>query len=87
MEGQPPLEENNDEPEPPCIPCIACMEQDAVIVLLFCGHLSFCLSCYAVYEEGGVETVLFAGRGLFAFLEFTIEILFTFFFYVFSKKK
>ena len=48
---QPPLEEG--EPEPPCVPCIACMEQDAVIVSLFCGHLSFCLSCLAVYEEWG----------------------------------
>ena len=39
-------------------------------------------------RRGGVETALFAGRGLFAFLEFTTEILFTFFFFflcVFQK--
>ena len=85
MGVQPPLEEG--EPEPPCVPCIACMERDAVIVSLFCGHLSFCLRCFAIYEEGGIETALFAGKGLFTFLEFIIKFYLRFFYVFFQKKK
>ena len=85
MGVQPPLEEG--ELEPPCVPCIACMERNAVIVSLFCGHLSLCLSCLAIYEEGGIETALFAGKGLFTFLEFIIKFYFCFFLCVFPKKK
>ena len=83
MGVQPPLEEG--ELEPPCVPCIACMERDAVIVSLFCGHLSFCLRCFAIYEEGGIETALFAGKGLFTFLEFIIKFIYVFSM-CFSKK-
>ena len=47
---QPPLE---GEQETPRIPCIACLEGEAVIVILLCGHCCFCLNCARLFEERG----------------------------------
>ena len=47
---QPPLE---DGLETPRIPCIICMEREAVMVSLFCGHCCLCLNCARLFEERG----------------------------------
>ena len=74
------------EQEPPAIPCIACMERDAVIISLFCGHLSFFFSGFAVYEEGVVEAALFVGNECYVFSDLLLKFYLCFFVYVFLQK-
>ena len=57
--NQPPLIENDDaetnsedESESPRIPCISCLEEEAVIIVLCCGHCCFCLNYVHLFEEG-----------------------------------
>ena len=69
-------QDNDPKPEPPAIPCIVCMEQEAVIITLVCRHVCFCLGCYNTYEEGGIQDALLAGKGLFVFLGSIIEVFF-----------
>ena len=58
-ENQPLLQEGDDsgresesKSEPPLILCIICMEEEAVIIVLVCGHIYYCLNCVHLFEEG-----------------------------------
>ena len=63
------------------------MEEEAVIISLFRGHLSFCLRCFNVYEEGGDRSCSICRKWLFAFSGFIIEKIKFFFFMCVLQKK
>ena len=57
-ENQPPLIENNDaetdsedESKLPFIPFFICMQEEAVIMVLCCGHMCYCLNCVHLFKE------------------------------------